>query len=192
MEIKGGEKKRKGANNYVNNKDFLAAMVVFRDSVIEAKEKGTEKPPVPKYVAECIILISTNLSYKPNFINYKFRDEMVADGIENCIQYINNFNPDISSNPFAYFTQIIYFAFLRRIEKEKKYLYTKYKASEYANLNCETDDRQDHDQEADYNDKIQYSDWGEEFKSNFIKNFEEKKRLKNKRKVPNLSASAGE
>ena len=73
MEIKGGEKKRKGANNYVNNKDFLAAMVVFRDSVIEAKEKGTEKPPVPKYVAECIILISTNLSYKPNFINYKFR-----------------------------------------------------------------------------------------------------------------------
>ena len=77
--------------------------------------------------------IATHLSYKPNFINYTFREEMSSD-VENCLQYIDNFNPDKSRNPFAYFTQIIYFAFLRRIQKEKKYLYTKYKASENVNL----------------------------------------------------------
>jgi len=78
--------------------------------------------------------IAENLSHKPNFLSYTFRDEMVADAIENCVMYVDNFDPGKSSNPFAYFTQITYYAFLRRIQKEKKQLYVKYKATESAGV----------------------------------------------------------
>jgi DNA-directed RNA polymerase specialized sigma24 family protein len=74
--------------------------------------------------------IAEKLSHKQNFLSYTFRDEMVADAIENCVMYVDNFDPGKSSNPFAYFTQIVYYAFLRRIQKEKKQLYCKYKATE--------------------------------------------------------------
>jgi hypothetical protein len=169
---------------YVDNKKFLEAMVEFRESVHKAKEEGAPRPMVPMYIAECIMKIATHLSYKPNFVNYSFREEMISDGIENSLQYIDNFNPEKSSNPFAYFTQIIYYAFLRRIQKEKKYLYTKYKASENANVLGETADRQDHDYGHDYNDGIKYNEWTEEYMSDFIQNFEEtKRRKKKKRKV---------
>jgi len=77
-------------------------------------------PPVSDYMGECFYKIATHLSFRPNFINYTYREEMVGDGIENCIRYAKNFNPEKSKNPFAYFTQIIYYAFLRRIAKEKK------------------------------------------------------------------------
>ena len=103
---------------YVDNKKFLEAMVEFRESVQKAQENDEPRPIVPMYIAECIMKIATHLSYKPNFVNYSFRDEMISDGIENSLQYIDNFNPEKSSNPFAYFTQIIYYAFLRRIQKE--------------------------------------------------------------------------
>ena len=112
--------------HYVKNADLYAAMVEYRKTVVEAKTLEKEKPRVPIYIGECIMKIATHLAYKPNFSNYTFRDEMISDGIENCLQYIDNFDPGKSQNPFAYFTQIIYFAFIRRIQKEKKYLYTKY------------------------------------------------------------------
>lgn len=111
--------------HYVNNADFLAALIEHKNKVNEAQEKGLPKPIIPNYVGDCILKIANHLSYKPNFINYSYRDDMVLDGIENCIQYLDNFNPDKSSNPFAYFTQIIYYAFLRRIAKEKKQSYIK-------------------------------------------------------------------
>ena len=87
------------------------------------RRRTTNKPLPPKvsdYMGECFYKIATHLSYRPNFINYTYREEMVGDGIENCIRYAKNFNPEKSKNPFAYFTQIIYYAFLRRIAKEKK------------------------------------------------------------------------
>jgi hypothetical protein len=167
---------------YVDNKKFLQAMIEYRDSVKKSKSENLTRPTVPFYIAECIMKIATHLSYKPNFINYSFRDEMVSDGIENCLQYIDNFNPDRSDNPFSYFTQIIYFAFLRRIQKEKKYLYTKYKASENINIFGETTEKQSHDMSENYNDDIRYSEWTEEYMTDFIENFEETKRKK-KRKV---------
>ena len=120
--------------HYVNNNDFLDAMVTYRDLVIDCKTSDASRPKMPNYIGECFIKIATHLSYKPNFINYTFRDEMIADGIENCIQYVDNFDPAKSKNPFAYFTQIIYFAFLRRIQKEKKQLYIKYKSIERAGI----------------------------------------------------------
>ena len=120
----------KKPKEYVNNKDFLQALIEHKQKVQEAKEQGLPEPRIPNYIGECWMKIAEGLSHKPNFINYTYRDEMIADGIENCLMYFNNFNPDKSNNPFAYFTQIIYYAFLRRIQKEKKQLYVKYKATE--------------------------------------------------------------
>jgi len=126
--------KKTKANHYVNNGDFLDAMVEFRNSVHVAKGGAEPRPRIPDYLGECFIKIATHLSYKPNFINYTFRDDMISDGVENCLQYIDNFDPEKSKNPFAYFTQIIYYAFLRRIQKEKKQLYVKYRAIERSGL----------------------------------------------------------
>jgi|TARA_B110000037_G_C17106180_1_gene499915 hypothetical protein len=127
-------KKPQKRNHYVDNKELLAAMIVYRDSVIVSKSTDQERPRVPNYIGECIMKIAQHLSYKPNFINYTYKEEMISDGIENCLLYIDNFNPEKSSNPFAYFTQIIYYAFIRRIQKEKKQTYVKYKSLENQEL----------------------------------------------------------
>ena len=121
---------RKRSDHYVNNKELLEAMVVYRNKCAIAKEKGLEPPLISNYLGDCFLKIATHLSYKPNFVNYMFREDMIGDGIENCVQYIHNFNPEKSTNPFAYFTQIIYYAFLRRIQKEKKQLEIKTKIIE--------------------------------------------------------------
>ena len=111
--------KRK-SEHYVNNKEFLEALVNYRAKCQRAEEAGEARPVIPRYIGECFLKIANHLSYKPNFVNYMFREDMISDGIENCVQYIKNFNPEKSSNPFAYFTQIIHYAFLRRIQKEKR------------------------------------------------------------------------
>ena len=138
---------KKKSEHYVNNKELLEAMIVYRTKVEESYKKFynkdlTEqpkeerakrwetKPPIPNYLGECFLKIATHLSYKPNFVNYMFREDMISDGIENCVQYIHNFDPAKSKNPFAYFTQIIHYAFLRRIQKEKKQLEIKNKIIE--------------------------------------------------------------
>ena len=122
--------RKKQTENYVNNKEFLAAISAYRQKVIAAKASGKPRPRVTNYLGECFLKIATHLSYKPNFVNYMFREDMICDGIENCLQYIDNFDPEKSTNPFAYFTQIIYYAFLRRIQKEKKQLEIKGKILE--------------------------------------------------------------
>ena len=106
--------------HYVNNKEFLEGMKAYKKRCKEASKAGKQKPPVDDYLGSCFLKIANHLSYRPNFINYTFRDDMISDGIENCLQYLDNFNPTKSNNPFAYFTQIIYYAFVRRIQKEKK------------------------------------------------------------------------
>ena len=116
--------------HYINNADFLKALVDYKEECKQAKKEKKPKPAIPNYIGECFMKIAEGLSHKPNFINYTYRDEMMSDGIENCLQYFDNFDPAKSKNPFAYFTQIIYFAFLRRIGKEKKQTYVKYKATE--------------------------------------------------------------
>ena len=141
---------RKKTEYYVNNKEFLAAITVYRNSVLKARDDGAARPRVPNYIGECFLKIATHLSYKPNFVNYMFREDMICDGIENCVQYIENFNPEKSKNPFAYFTQIIYYAFLRRIQKEKRQLEIKNKIltkSGYDQV-FHTDDKTGH---SDYN-----------------------------------------
>ena len=121
---------RKKSEHYVNNKELLEALIVYREKVAIAKEKDLPKPRITNYLGSCFLKIATHLSYKPNFVNYMFRDDMISDCIENCVQYIHNFDPEKSRNPFAYFTQIIHYAFLRRIQKEKKQLDIKNKIIE--------------------------------------------------------------
>ncbi len=112
--------KKTKSEHYVSNKDFLEAMKKFKKKCNKAQREKQPLPPVDNYIGECFLKIANHLSYRPNFINYTYRDDMISDGIENCLQYVHNFNPAKSNNPFAYFTQIIYYAFIRRIQKEKK------------------------------------------------------------------------
>ena len=120
----------KRSEHYVNNKEFLAALENYFAEVERAALNDKPKPQIPRYIGECFLKIANHLSYKPNFVNYMFKDYMICDGIENCVRYIANFNPEKSKNPFAYFTQIIYYAFLRRISQEKKQLEIKNKIIE--------------------------------------------------------------
>ena len=106
--------------HYVDNRKFLQAMVDWRLKCEKASKRKRKDPAVTNYIGECFLKIANHLSYRPNFINYTYRDDMISDGIENCLQYMSNFNSEKSTNPFAYFTQIIYYAFIRRIQKEKK------------------------------------------------------------------------
>ncbi|AIX16668.1 late transcription sigma factor [Synechococcus phage ACG-2014f] len=118
------------SEHYVNNKELLAALIDYRDRLDIARRRDLPKPRISNYVGECFLKIATHLSYKPNFVNYMFREDMISDGIENCVQYIHNFDPNKSRNPFAYFTQIIHYAFLRRIQREKRQLDIKNKIVE--------------------------------------------------------------
>ena len=170
---------KKKKEHYVNNKEFLQAMIGFRDSVMLAEKNGEERPRVTPYIGECLMKIAVHLSHKPNFINYTFKEEMISDGIENCLQYIDNFNPEKSQNPFAYFTQIIYYAFLRRIQKEKKHLYTKYKLTDEVSVMGLDRSSQEHDTDTYVNSKT--SEWSREHVDVFIESFEESKRRKKNR-----------
>jgi Sigma-70 region 2. len=151
--------------NYVNNPDFLQALVAYKEACKEAEDSGDKTPQVPEYVGKCIMLISQRLATKPNFSGYTYKEEMISDGIENCLQYIHNFDPEKSSNPFAYFTQIIWYAFLRRIQKEKKQTYIKFKASENMLSQSSIEDS---------NETMIPSYEPPEYMSDFIRDFENK------------------
>lgn len=160
--------------HYVNNPEFLKEMKLHIAAVKKAKKAGKPAPQVSNYIGECIVSIANKLANKPNFVNYPFREEMISDGIENSLQYLNNFNPSKSSNPFAYFTQIIYFAFVRRIQREKKHLATKYRIIEESLIDLAGDtDGINSNQKygSDYADANMH-----EFLQNFEKSQEEKKR----------------
>lgn len=166
--------------HYVDNKKLYQAIVEYRKVIKECELEGKDRPPIPRYVGECMLLIAKRLSTKPNFVNYPYREEMISDGIENCVCYFDNYNPDRYDNPFAYFTQIIYFAFLRRIQKEKKQLYIKHKALENTILMSEMFDQGELD-DGEY--RVSTSDLDNENMSDFVKSFEnnlDKKRKKRK------------
>ena len=130
--------KKKSSQHYVDNKRLYGEMLHYINALNEAKQNGltgNELPRISNYIGKCIFLIAQKLATKPNFASYSFKDEMISDGIENCLMYIHNFNPDKSTNPFAYFTQIIFYAFLRRIQKEQKQSYIKHKALVNSSIN---------------------------------------------------------
>ena len=169
--------------HYVDNKRLYQEMVNYLEAVKAAEEADDPKPRITEYIGECLLKISTRLSTKPNFINYTYRDEMISDGIENCVNYLGNFNPEKSTNPFAYFTQIIYYAFLRRIQREKKQLYIKHKALESAVVH---DEMVTQGSEADGGDHSAYVNLNTDYMNDFVASFEakeaEKKALRVKKK----------
>lgn len=123
MAITTTEPKKRRRNNFIDNKEFFAAMSAYRKSVDAAKEQGLERkewPPIPRYIGKCFLDIAEHLSMRPNFSNYIYRQDMVMDAVENCVIYAANFDPAKSSNPFSYFTQVCWYAFIRRIGKEKR------------------------------------------------------------------------
>lgn len=122
--------------HYVDNKQFLDILVAYKKDCRIAKKNKKPNPPIPSYIGECFSKIADNYSHRKEFIKYSYRDEMVSDAVENCLLYFGNFDPKITKNPFAYFSQVVYFAFLRRIEKEHKQQYIKYKY--FSNYGVET------------------------------------------------------
>lgn len=116
--------------NYINNKEFYALLQQFKADCNEAKTNNQSPPRVPEDIGKCFMMIATKLATKANFSGYTYKDEMICDALENCVVAVHSFDPEKSKNPFAYFTQIIWYAFLRRIEKEKKQTYVKYKSLE--------------------------------------------------------------
>lgn len=163
--------------HYVDNKKLFVVMVKYKEAydkyqAAQKKSKRTLKvPQIPEYIGECLLMIATRVVSKPNFTNYTFREDMVSDAIENCILYMHNFDPKKSQNPFAYFTQIIHFAFIRRIEREKKHSYIKYK---YAIHRAQQKDDYVIDGDTSF-DITKDSAWASyENVHDFIRNYEEK------------------
>jgi hypothetical protein len=118
-------RQKRASIHYVNNAEFSQAVVDYVMTVQEAKKESQVLPIVPDYIAQCFLRIAEGLSHKSNFIRYTYREEMVMDGVENCLKAIENYNIEAATrtgkpNAFAYFTQIVWYAFLRRIAKEKK------------------------------------------------------------------------
>ena len=170
--------------HYVNNKHFLEAITEWKEKVKDAESLGEDRPPVTDYIGECFLKIAQHLSFRPNFINYSYKEEMIGDGIENCLQYVNNFDPEKSKNPFSYFTQIIYYAFIRRIQKEKKQTHTKHKIIEKSMMATfdqnPLDDTNYGNQYMDYLQKNMLPQDGQEvYKANSSKKKETKKSLEN-------------
>ena len=172
--------KRKTKGNkihYVDNAKFLEAMIEYKGEYDDAKKNDKDLPMISEYLGSVFLKIAQRLSFRPNFINYAFKNDMISDGIENCLHYIHNFNPEKSTNPFAYFTQIIYYAFIRRIQKEKKQLYIKYKSMQNYEIAPEY-----MDYESSNNNFISLSDYeNSDFKvmvDDFVDNFEKSKKKK--------------
>ena len=154
--------------NYINNPEFLEAVVAYKKLCVEAENSGDDLPQIPNYIGECIFKISTRLASRPNFSGYSYKDDMISDGLENAIQALGNFDPEKSSNPFAYFTQIIWYAFLRRIEKEKKQLYVKHKVVENSMLTGTAIEKKAGD-----SGEAAFIDLNNDYMNNFVQTFED-------------------
>ena len=169
--------KRKKTIHYVDNAKFLEEMIEYKKQYYTSKDNDEELPIISEYLGSVFLKIAQRLSFRPNFINYAFKNDMISDGIENCLHYIHNFNPDKSSNPFAYFTQIIYYAFIRRIQKEKKQLYIKYKSMQNYEISPEYVEYMNYDEDFKTTTDFKNSDF-RVVVDEFVHNFEETKKKK--------------
>ena len=174
--------KRKSSKNklhYVDNAKFLEAMIEYKAEYDNAIKKNKELPEISEYLGSVFLKIAQRLSFRPNFINYAFKNDMISDGIENCLHYIHNFNPEKSNNPFAYFTQIIYYAFIRRIQKEKKQLYIKYKSMQNYETNPNYMDIDHSTENAEYDSTNDYKNsYFKVIVDEFVDTFEKSKKKK--------------
>ena len=195
-----GLKKKRGKNSYINNEKLLEEIVVYLGELKKFKDGKLDlRPKVSEYIGSAILKIAERLASRPNFSGYSYKEEMIGDGIENCLMYLGNFNPDISKNPFAYLTQIIWFAFVRRIQREKKQQYTKMKLFENSDTSGSFKDhivkKHNISTENAYAEYLKLSDYDLayfESKKKAVKKKKIKKKLKKKAKKPNLGDILGE
>ena len=171
------KRKKVAKAHYVDNAKFLEEMIEYKNQWQISKDNDEELPIISEYLGSVFLKIAKRLSFRPNFINYAFKNDMISDGIENCLHYIHNFNPDKSSNPFAYFTQIIYYAFIRRIQKEKKQLYIKYKSMQNYEISPEYVEYMNYDEDFKTTTDFKNSDF-RVVVDEFVHNFEETKKKK--------------
>lgn len=154
---------KKKTKNYISNKELYEHIIKYKASLEYSIINNTSKPKVSDYIGQAIVLICENLAKKPNFVGYtsQWKQEMISDGMVDCIAAVDNFDPSKTTNPFAYFTQIAWNAYIRRIFKEKKQTYIKYKnlQNEYFLYNLKNDENV---QQIKHNENI----------DDFIKTFE--------------------
>ena len=177
------KRKKVAKAHYVDNALFLEEMIEYKRQYHISKSNDEELPIISEYLGSVFLKIAQRLSFRPNFINYAFKNDMISDGIENCLHYIHNFNPEKSSNPFAYFTQIIYYAFIRRIQKEKKQLYIKYKSMQNYEISPEYVEYMNYDEDFKTTTDFKNSDFRvvvDEFVDNFEKARKKKAEVKKK------------
>ena len=187
------KRKKVAKAHYVDNAKFLEEMIEYKKMYHISKSNDEELPIISEYLGSVFLKIAQRLSFRPNFINYAFKDDMISDGIENCLHYIHNFDPEKSSNPFAYFTQIIYYAFIRRIQKEKKQLYIKFKSMQNYEISPEFVNFMDYDEDFQSAGDYKNSDFRvmvDEFVDNFEKS-KKKKAVKKKSEPSNLELFMG-
>ena len=171
------KRKKVAKAHYVDNAKFLEEMIEYKKMYHISKSNDEELPIISEYLGSVFLKIAQRLSFRPNFINYAFKNDMISDGIENCLHYIHNFNPEKSSNPFAYFTQIIYYAFIRRIQKEKKQLYIKYKSMQNYEISPEYVEYMNYDEDFKTTTDFKNSDF-RVVVDEFVDNFEKSKKKK--------------
>ena len=171
------KRKKVAKAHYVDNAKFLEEMIEYKKQYQISKDNDEELPIISEYLGSVFLKIAQRLSFRPNFINYAFKNDMISDGIENCLHYIHNFNPEKSSNPFAYFTQIIYYAFIRRIQKEKKQLYIKYKSMQNYEISPEYVEYMNYDEDFKTTTDFKNSDF-RVVVDEFVDNFEKAKKKK--------------
>ena len=176
------KRKKVAKAHYVDNALFLEEMIEYKRQYHISKSNDEELPIISEYLGSVFLKIAQRLSFRPNFINYAFKNDMISDGIENCLHYIHNFNPDKSSNPFAYFTQIIYYAFIRRIQKEKKQLYIKYKSMQNYEISPEYVEYMNYDEDFKTTTDFKNSDF-RVVVDEFVDNFEKSKKKKAAKKT---------
>jgi hypothetical protein len=176
------KRKKVAKAHYVDNALFLEAMIEYKKQWQISKDNDEELPIISEYLGSVFLKIAQRLSFRPNFINYAFKNDMISDGIENCLHYIHNFNPEKSSNPFAYFTQIIYYAFIRRIQKEKKQLYIKYKSMQNYEISPEYVEYMNYDEDFKTTTDFKNSDF-RVVVDEFVDNFEKSKKKKAAKKT---------
>lgn len=166
-------------SHYVDNKKLYQSLAGWLEAVEASNRDKQPRPVLPDYVAECMYKMATRLAQKGGFVNYTFKEEMVGDAMESCLRYIHNFNHRKYTNAFAYITQIIHNAFIRRIQKEQKQLYVKMKIVENADF-IDSYERQNHDS-SQYNNS--YVTYLQENMGDVITKFEDWKEGKKRRSV---------
>lgn len=179
------ELKKKRAGDYIDNEKFLLEISLYRKQYLKYKAEGSNSlpPRMSEYLGLCFYKIAENLAKTRSFFGYPYKEDMVADGYTDCIRYAHVFDPEKGNNPFAYFTQVCWFAFIRKIQKEKKQFYTICKAIENSEIFGLLNDHQGGDEANDITDIGGYTKESRVHMAKFIEDFESAREKKSQKKV---------